>query len=112
MQLICTASCSTCRKAVALLKERGIAFDYRDYKKEPLTQVELRRLLKALGVHARELLRPRDPAYATLGLSGTESDAKLVPLIAEYPGLLQRPIGIRGSRAVVGRPIENLLELA
>ncbi len=111
MQLICTATCGTCRKAVALLKEKGIDFEYRDYKKDPLSPTEIRRLLKALDLHARDLLRPRDPAYRSLGLKGTESDRVLVPLLSEYPGLMQRPIGWKGNHAVVGRPIEELLEL-
>jgi arsenate reductase-like glutaredoxin family protein len=50
-----------------------------------------------------------------LGVTGEESDAELLRLMAEHPTLLQRPIGVTGTgkdrRAVVGRPPENLLEL-
>lgn len=94
-----------------MLNEKKIPHEYRDYRKEPLTATELRRLLKKLDRPARELLRRNDKAFKDLGLQGDEPDSRLVPLMAEHPTLLQRPIGVVGDRAVVGRPPEALLEL-
>lgn len=94
-----------------MLEKRGIDFRYRDYKKEPLSEAEIRRTARYLGVPLKELLRRRDRAFKQLGLTGEESDRRLVQLIAEHPTLLQRPIGVIGDRAVVGRPPERLLEL-
>jgi len=68
--------------------------------------------VKALGVKPREILRTRDAAYEELGLeSGTHSDAQLLELMAKHPGLIQRPIVVRGKKAVVARPIENIATL-
>jgi arsenate reductase len=111
IELICTKSCGTCRKAAALLDENSIEYRYRDYKQEPLNQKELKQVLVLLGVKARDLLRKRDKAYKQHGLKGDEPDSKLLPLMAKHPTLLERPIGIKGKRAVVGRPVENLLQL-
>jgi len=94
-----------------LLNQHSVAHRYRDYRKEPLSATELKRLVGLLGVPARTLLRKNDAAYQALGLTGTESDSALVPLIAKHPTLLARPIGVLGDRAVVGRPPERLLEL-
>lgn len=94
-----------------MLKEHDVAFDYREYREDPLSGAELRTLLRQLGVGPRALLRKNDRAYKELGLDGNESDTVLVGLMAEHPTLLQRPIGTRGQRAVVGRPPERLLEL-
>lgn len=94
-----------------MLDENGAAYRYREYTEEPLSQAELKRILKLLGMSAKELLRKNDKAFKDLALTGDESDAKLVKLMAEHPTLLQRPIGIKGNRAAVGRPVENLLEL-
>jgi len=58
-----------------------------------------------------DVLRRNDAAFKKLGLTGNESAARLVKLMADNPTLLQRPIGVRGKKAVVGRPPENLLEL-
>lgn len=86
-------------------------YEARDYMQDPLSAAEIRVVLKALKLKARDVLRSRDPAFKQHDLTGDESDAVLVPLMAANPGLLQRPIGVRGAKAVVGRPIENLLDV-
>lgn len=95
-----------------MLDELGIEYRYRDYKKDPLSADEVKKVLGKLGVKPAEVLRKKDKAYKEHGLTGKESDSKLISLIARYPTLLERPIGVKGRRAVIGRPIENLLELA
>lgn len=92
-----------------MLNEHDIAHTYREYTKEPLSEAELRQVFAKLGAAPRDLLRKRDAKKA--GLSGEESDDELIALMAENPRLLQRPIGIVGDRAAVGRPPENLLSL-
>jgi arsenate reductase len=94
-----------------LLEERGIEYRYREYTEEPLSQEEIRSVLVLLGSGPRDVLRKNDKVYRELGLTGEESDDELIALMAEHPTLLQRPIGVRGERAVVGRPPERLLEL-
>ena len=94
-----------------MLKEKKIEYRYRDYKDEPLSKTEIRAVLKKLGVGPRDVLRKKDRAYKEAGLAGDETDARLVSLMAEHPTLLQRPIGIVGKKAVVGRPAEALLDL-
>jgi arsenate reductase len=62
-----------------------------------------------LGVAPRDILRTKDPAYAELGLeSGKQSDAHLLELMSKHPGLIQRPIVVRGKKAVIARPIEKI----
>ena len=92
-----------------MLNERGIAHTYREYTQAPLTPDELRDVLGKLQKTAREMLRSRDASKA--GLTGQETDEELVALMADNPRLLQRPIGVVGDRAVMGRPAEALLEL-
>ncbi len=94
-----------------MLEDRGVEFEYRDYRKQPLSEAELRDLLRVLDVPASELLRPRDRAFKRLGLTGREDQETLIAHMAEHPTLLQRPIGVLGERAVVGRPPKRLLEL-
>ena len=94
-----------------MLDEKGIAYRYREYTEEPLSQAEIKRVLKKLGMTPKDVLRKNDKAYKELGLTGDEKTAELVKLMAEHPTLLQRPIGVVGDKAAVGRPVENLLEL-
>ena len=94
-----------------MLDENGIEYRYREYRQEPLSESEIRSVLDKLGLAAHDVLRPRDRAFKELGLSGNEPESDLIARMAEHPTLLQRPIGVKGNRAVVGRPPENLLEL-
>ena len=94
-----------------MLNERGAAFEYREYTKAPLNADEIRAVLGKLGVSPAQVLRRRDKAFAANALSGDEPDDVLIELMAQNPGLLQRPIAVVGDRAVIGRPVENLLAL-
>ncbi len=94
-----------------MLKSEDVEFEFRDYMSDPLSVAEIRDVLAALDVPASEMLRSRDPAAKELGLSVDSPADELVAAMAEHPGLLHRPIGVRGSKAIYGRPIENLLEI-
>lgn len=103
-------TCTTCRKLSALLAERGVDFEKVDYYVEPLDEPRLRELLGKAGVGPREVLRTREQAYRDLVTDDT-SDDELIALMVEHPDLLQRPIVVRGDRAVLARPVERVLEL-
>jgi arsenate reductase len=80
-----------------------------DITKTPPTVELLRELCDAMGVSPREILRMKDPAYAELGLdSGRHDDEELLELMSKHPGLIQRPIVVRGRRAVLARPVERI----
>ncbi len=93
-----------------MLDEKGIPYNYREYTKDPLSEKEIRDVLRLLGLRPRDVLRAQ--AAKEHGLTGDEPDAELIAAMARHPTLLQRPIGIAGDKAVVGRPPENLLALA
>lgn len=103
--------CSKSRAARALLEERGFAVQERRYLDEPLSRAELDDLRRRLGRPASEWIRSGEPAYREAGLSTASSDAELLDAMAASPILIERPILVRGSRALVGRPPERLLEL-
>ena len=94
-----------------MLNENSVAFDYREYKKHPLSLEELQTLLSQLNQPANTLLRKREKAYRELGLTGAESDDKLLPLFVQHPSLMQRPIFVHNEQAVLCRPHDKLLEL-
>jgi len=105
-------TCTKCRQLAVLLRDRGIAFDAIDFHVEPLTAPQLRELVRKAGVPARELLRTREPVYRELRLAGRElGDDEAIMLMVEHPQLLERPVVVRGERAVLARPTERVLEL-
>jgi arsenate reductase len=103
--------CSKSRAARALLEERGIDFDERRYLEEPLSRSELDDLRGRLERTAGEWVRRGEDAWRELGLGEGADEAAILDAIAARPILLERPIAVRGARAVVGRPPENVLEL-
>jgi arsenate reductase (glutaredoxin) len=106
-------TCTTCRKLAALLQERGIDFESVQYHVTGLTEAEIRDLLAKANAGPRDVLRTREPLVAELGLIDAErhTDAELIALMARHPELVERPIVVRGNRAVLARPVERVLEL-
>lgn len=95
-----------------LLRESGIPFEKVNYYTAPLTRKKLRELLVKLKLPARALLRTSEPIYRELGLGKDEfTDDQIVSLMIEHPDLIQRPIVERGSKAILGRPTDNVKEL-
>ena len=103
--------CSKSRAALKLLEEKGARFEIRLYLDEPLSLAELEDLEGRLGRSAAEWTRSAEKAYAEAGLSRDSDAAALRAAMAATPILMERPILVRGTRAVVGRPPEAILEL-
>jgi len=102
--------CSKSRAALALLEERAVAFRERRYLEDPLSPAELAELAARLG-SARAWARRGEPAWRESGLDDDAGDAEILAAMAAHPVLIERPILVRGHRAVVGRPPERVLEL-
>lgn len=105
-------TCTTCRKLAKLLREAGIEYKAVNYLLEPIPREELARLIDMMGISARELLRTREPIYRELGLGRADlTDDQLLDAMAEHPELVQRPIVVKGDRAVLARPPERVKEI-
>ncbi len=104
--------CSKSRGALELLEARGLTPTVVRYLETPLNAAQLQGLLGKLGISARQLLRTGEDEYKTLNLADSSlSEAQLIAAIVEHPKLMERPILEVGDKAVIGRPIENLLEI-
>jgi arsenate reductase len=103
--------CSKSRAALELVREAGVELPVREYLKEPLTIDELRHVVNVLGVRPIDIVRHGEPQYSILGLTDETPDEDVLRAMAEHPILIERPIVVRGKRAVVGRPPETVREL-
>lgn len=104
--------CSKSRQALALLQERGIEPTVVEYLKHPLSHDDIRTLLTQLDISARQLLRKGEDAYKELQLGNPDTTEKsIIEAMAKYPKLIERPIGVVGKKAKIGRPPEQILEL-
>jgi arsenate reductase len=104
--------CSKSRQTLDLLNEHGVDAEIVEYLKTPPDAEILERILDMLGLQPRELMRSNETAYRELGLDDASlSREQLIAAMVEHPKLIQRPIVIRGSKAALGRPPEDVLEI-
>jgi arsenate reductase len=105
--------CSKSRETLALLEQHGVTPEVVLYLETPPSADELKKLLKALGFSsARELMRKKEDLYKELKLADeTLSEAQLLAAMVEHPKLIERPIVVKGSKARIGRPPEQVLEI-
>lgn len=103
--------CSKSRGAQELLRKHGIDAEVVKYLEEAPTRAELERVLGLLGTDdPSTIARKGEAPWKELGLEDADRDAVLEAMVA-HPILIERPIVIRGDRAVVARPPERVLEL-
>lgn len=105
-------SCGKSRGALEILRERGVACDVVEYLQAPPDRATLERFLALLAGPPGDLVR-KDKRFKELGLDPTHyvTRAQVVDLLLAHPELMERPVVIRGSRAVIARPSERVLEL-
>jgi arsenate reductase len=103
--------CSKSRNTLALLQENGIEPEVILYLETCPDADEIRDLLDKLGIGAGQLVRKGEDAYKECGLGTDSSDGDILAAMAGHPKLIERPIVVRGDRAVLGRPPENVLGL-
>ena len=88
----------------------NLDIDARDFFKDPLTELELKKIIKMTGKKPSELLRKRDKMYKEMDLEKNEkTDSELIKLMVKNPGLILRPIIILKNKALVGKiDIKNI----
>lgn len=100
--------CSKSRQTLALIEGAGAEVETVLYLQEPPSEVEIKDLLGKLGFgSARELMRKGEAIYKELNLKNEDDEAALIAAMAAYPKLIERPIVVKGQKAILGRPPEN-----
>ena len=96
--------CSKSREALGILKDDGVDFEIIEYLKVEQSSIEIKDLLNKLGISANDLMRKGEKDYIE-NVKGRElSEEKLVDLLVKFPKLIERPIVIKGNKAIIGRP--------
>ena len=104
--------CSKSRQTLQLLQENQVEPEVVLYLETPPDKTTLKSLLEKLGIEPRALLRKGEDDYKALNLKDTGlSDDALIDAMVSHPKLIERPIVVKGDKAVLGRPPENVLEL-
>jgi len=103
--------CSKSREACSILQDKGVEFETIEYLKTPPTQKEIKGLLKMLGMKAQDIVRKGEPLYKEKFADKKLSESEWIKVLAENPILIERPIIVKGNKAIIGRPPEKVLEL-
>ena len=97
---------------MSLLKEHNLDFSIVEYLETPLTPREIISLSKKLGKAPGEFVRKNETDFKNNNLGNQlDDDQKMAEAIAEFPKIMERPIAVKGDKAVIGRPPENVLSL-
>jgi len=103
--------CSKSRAGLALLEASRVPLQVIDYLKTPPDAAQLAAVIAKLGIPAHALMRKSEPIYAQKYAGRTLTDDEAIAAMVEDPILIERPIAVRGNRAVIGRPTEKLEQL-
>ena len=97
---------------MSLLNEYGFDFNIIEYLKNPLTKEQILFLANKLGKQPGEFVRKNERDFKENNISGliNDSDA-MATAMAKFPKIMERPILVVGAKAVIGRPLDNILKL-
>ena len=102
--------CSKSRQTLALIEEQKHDVSIVEYLKTPLSIAEIEKLLSLLNVSPRDMMRTKEAEFTAQNLANAD-DATLIAAMAATPKLIERPIVTDNTRAIMGRPPENVLSL-
>ena len=103
--------CRKSREGLAYLEEKGQKAEVREYLKEPFSKQELSEVIQKLGIEPSALLRKSEQIYKDQYRGKDIKEGQWIDIMLEHPRLIERPIIVGGSKAVIGRPKEEIDKL-
>jgi arsenate reductase (glutaredoxin) len=105
------SACSTSRHAVEEASGAGVEPEVVNYLKQPLDRAAVLDLIGKLEDPAADLVR-KDGFFKGLGLTADDyvTPDAVAELLVQHPRLMQRPVLVRGDRAIIGRPKDRVAE--
>ena len=111
IQIYHNPRCRKSRETLAMVESSGQPFEVIEYLKTPPTPGELKALLQKLELEANQLVRKGETIWKTQFKGKDLTESEILSAMAQYPKLIERPIVVKGSRAILGRPPENVRDL-
>ena len=111
MKIYHNPRCTKSRETLKLIESNGSEVEIVEYLKQIPNSNELKDLLMKLNMHAKDLVRKTEEFFKK-ELKGKEfSEEEWIQIMIENPKLIERPIVVRGNKAIIGRPPENVKQL-
>lgn len=111
MQIFHNPRCRKSRETLQIIEEAGAEVEVVEYLKTPPTVAELKNILSKLDMNVKDIIRKGEPIFKENFKGKDLSDEEWLQALVEFPRLIERPIVIKGEKAVLGRPPENVNEL-
>jgi len=103
--------CSKSREAKTILDDTKVEYEIFEYLKTNFIKDDILDIMKKLGItDIKDMLRKKETEYKELEIDNKTQD-EIIDIIIETPKLVERPIIIKGDKAVIARPMENLTAL-
>jgi arsenate reductase (glutaredoxin) len=103
--------CSKSRQTLELLQNNNQTIEVVEYLKQSPSASELKDVLQKLNMKPEQLIRKGEAIYKEQFAGKTLSDEEWIQAMIDNPVLIERPIVVKGDKAVIGRPPENALSL-
>lgn len=111
MKIYHNPRCSKSRQGLAILQEANQNPEIIEYIKNPVSFEELSDLIKKLNIPAIDLVRKNEAIWKQEFKNKELSESQIIEAMVSHPKLIERPIAVKGDKAVIGRPPENFKSL-
>ncbi|MDO4229675.1 MAG: arsenate reductase (glutaredoxin) [Capnocytophaga sp.] len=110
IQIYHNPRCSKSRCALDVLKSAEIQYEIVDYMKNTITKTELTTIINKLKIKPIDLVRVKESIWKEKFGNKSLTDDEIIEAMLQFPQLIERPIVIDGEKAIVGRPVEKVIE--
>ena len=111
MEIYHNPRCSKSRQTLQLIKDAGADVEIIEYLNVIPTAEELKTILMKLNLKPTDIIRKGEAVYKEKFKTSNFNDDEWIKIMIEYPKLIERPIVVKGNKAIIGRPPENVLDL-
>ncbi|NQX97076.1 MAG: arsenate reductase (glutaredoxin) [Flavobacteriales bacterium] len=111
MKIYHNPRCSKSRETLQLIKDAGVEVEIVEYLNTIPTVEELKMLLMKLNLKPIDIIRKGEAIYKEKFKNSNFNDDEWIKIMLEYPKLIERPIVVKGNKAILGRPPQNVLDL-
>ena len=111
MKIYHNPRCSKSRQTLAIIREKVEEVEIVEYLNNPPNKIELKEVLKKLGMKPGQIIRKGESIYKENYKGKSYTDEEWIEIMADNPILMERPIVVKGNKAVMGRPPEKVINL-
>jgi len=111
MKIYHNPRCSKSRKTLSLIQENRKEVEIIEYLENTLAFEDLELILVKLGISPIHLVKVKEEIWRENYKGKEMSDDEIIKAMVDNPKIIERPIVINGTKAIIGRPPERVLEI-